>query len=529
MVGLIKAKSVPSLLETLFQKNYFSYVDLAFAEKFSVDEDEKALLAYLFLASRKGHLTIHVGETLSPDPTSFLEDDTELCGLIASIKRAVLKAPQIVQRGSFYYLKSNFENEQKFLTLIHDLRSQKPEILIDIQNEISGLPLLPLQKKAVIHAVENSFTVLVGGPGTGKTYTAAHFLAHFWKCLSNEKKAHFEVAIAAPTGKAASHLQMGLKKILKDETLFSHLESSTLHSLLGIRQERDLFQEAPKFLTHDLVIVDESSMIDVKVMLQLLSSMKKGARLLLIGDPYQLPPVEAGSLFADLCDVVDPIELQECMRSELHEIITLASKIKNESPNQVIEYMKETDVLIECSEESLLKLVEEKFYIPKNDDYTHFLKFRMLSPLRKGCFGVDTFNQLCFKRLKEKSKGKFVAPILLTESDYKNELFNGETGLLIFNQDGKPNHAVFGSREIAFKDLPRFEYAYLLSVHKSQGSEFDEVLLLMPEGASHFGKELFYTAVTRAKKKIQVVGKLPVLQACLQKNSRRFSSITHLI
>lgn len=486
----------------------FEAIDRAFAEKYGGSEEEKVLLATLFFVSRKGHLALRVGEKVEPDLEGLLGWNEEQ--LLPILRAAVVTCKEVVvQEGEFFFLKHAFEMQKKMLQLVKEKEAEKPQLEgVDFQVPLS---LLEEQRDFLHHAKEKSLTLLVGGPGTGKTYTAAHFLDCFWNSLSPKERSNLEVALVAPTGKAAAHFVQSVQKVVQEESFFEHVEVGTLHALLDVRRDSDLMPSLQRPLSHDLVLVDEASMIDAPLMIRLFSSMKKGARLILIGDPYQLPPVEVGTLFADLCDLLNPILLQRCMRSELQAIVTLAEKMRLSSPVEVIAFLEKEKMLLDASLEELVFLALQG-------------ECSLLSPFRQGPFGVEQFNALCFNTMKAKQK-PFCAPIILTENAEKQELYNGQMGKIFFSTSGKVERVSIQDREVACSDLPRYEFAYLLSVHKAQGSEFDHVILLVPQGSECFGKELFYTAVTRAKKSVQIVGKKEVIEKALLRPSRRYSAL----
>ncbi len=201
-------------------------------------------------------------------------------------------------------------------------------------------------------------------------------------------------------------------------------------------------------------------------------------------------------------------------------------------------------MLSEKSDAGLSRLTIDHFNIVEHVDYPWkydeqnpkelleaFQRFRILTPLRKGPYGVETLNRTLVRHYLSKTDQWFVAPIMLVNNDYRLELWNGEVGILVRRksehiQEG--DFAIFPKRgKVPALLLPKYEYAYCLSVHKSQGSEFDHVLLLMPEGSEVFGRELLYTAATRARKKLEVWGSDEVLEKTINTQSHRLSGISH--
>jgi exodeoxyribonuclease V alpha subunit len=279
----------------------------------------------------------------------------------------------------------------------------------------------------------------------------------------------------------------------------------------------------------------------------------------MLGDPHQLPPVESGLFFGDLVNLAEgPLKdqvtmLSKCMRAELDAIVNLAATINSGSWEQFNSIAAEGDVGCKFYDPALPSYEIQKRLIDASlprypccsdadpaELLTLFNDFKLLTPLRKGPFGVDALNGLIKEAASRKlPKGApLIAPILIASNDYRLELYNGETGVLI-KQDArdekirKGDIALFPSndpnddtlRSIPALLLPRFEYAYAMSIYKSQGSEFNEVLIFLPDGASHLGRDILYTAATRAKKKLQILSTEAALKATIEKQSQRFSCI----
>ncbi len=418
-------------------------VDHYFGRHFS--KTHALFLAYLLHATRQGHLCVYVDEEkLYP---SLGEIDSELIAQAKSLP----DLPIVVRHENRWYLKRSFDAEQTFQNHVIRLRDQKVDC-IDFQKD----PSLNFEQGAAIeHAFSHALTLVCGGPGTGKTYTAATLIRHF----------PGSVLVAAPTGKAAANLRAALP----DCTV------KTLHALLYSK------------LDAELIVIDEGSMIDAEMMAKLFAAIPEGARLVIFGDPNQLPPVEAGSLFTDLAQE-GSIVLTKCLRAELQEIIDLCEAVKRA---EMIPYKP-------------LPSVEELVTLIRGSSAT------ILTPLRRGLYGAQYLNQL----VHQKDEG---APIMITANDTKIDLYNGDVGTL------HGDEAHFGQRRVPRYLLPPYTYAYVLSVHKSQGSEYEDVIVLLPEGSERFGKEMLYTAVTRAKKRVTLYAAEGVLEKVLLTQMKRLS------
>lgn len=425
-------------------------------------------LVKMFDASQEGHLCVEMDVPKLPD--SLLTYVTQ--------RSELPQTPLCAYQGKVYFQK-NFVFESTFVHHYARISSSTPVYHMEI-TELDGLQ--PEQQTALLAAAKSSLTLITGGPGTGKTYTASRLI----KAIQG----HPKIILAAPTGKAASHLQKTLGLDVPAKTLHAWLSKSSL-------------------LEADLIVVDEASMIDVQMMARLFAAVPSGARLVLLGDKYQLPPVESGGVFADLCAFhPNTVELKTCLRTDLKEIIDLAVSVK--AGDNILEHSNR------LVGDPLHYLMQE---ISKDPN------FRVLSPLRHGPFGVETLNALIYKTLPFGP-----IPIIITANDYKLELFNGETGVLHRQSKEGPlkvgDYALFANgRRVPALLLPRYEYAYCMSVHKSQGSEFERVFLLLPDGAEKFGREVLYTGITRAKKELRFWGKDEIILQILQKECRRLSGV----
>ncbi len=376
--------------------------------------------------------------------------------------------------GDLYYLQRNWVLEGEvvrgFLGLMGDVKQIDLE---DVGKLNEG------QVRVVQMGLSESVLCLTGGPGTGKSYVIGEIVRRFGG----------KVCVCAPTGKAVALLREKLE-----------CEVGTLHGVLGIRGGKDVLFGG-KELDAGMVIVDECSMIDVGLWAALLRCVRKGTRLILVGDHDQLPPVEAGTVFGELCGYMKErgrgyVHLDESMRSDRKDILEMAEAVKL---GKMIRYGK------------LERKVEEW----KKGGY------RILSCLRRGPFGVEAINELMWE------EGEI--PIMITRTDKRMELSNGEMGKLIKRNKGralgKDDVAVFGKRRFPAVLLPEFEPAYCLSVHKSQGSEFDRVVLLVPQGAEVFGREVLYTGITRAREEIVVLGDEGIIEECLKGTAVKMSGI----
>jgi exodeoxyribonuclease V alpha subunit len=542
-------------IEELIELEVFSSIDLYFAKTFlknSSPETQRSnmfLFCYLLAAARHGHLCLHIlPEGIFPSPY-FLTANTEIKEEIErNILLGVLALPQdlcqeagfspllkpICRYQDFIYLQKNWILETKFL--FHLKRIASGTLRLPAASSFTFHPLLSeQQKKAAFLALSSPVCFISGGPGTGKTFTAAEMVKAFLSSLSEDQKKTVLIKIAAPTGKAASHLE---KKILGAIDPSIQVECRTLHSLLQIKSKQSSRGKSPALFA-DLLLIDEASMLDAKLFAKLLESLQEGGRLVFMGDKNQLPPVESGALFADLVDIAEKIFLpgvilNECLRVEKKELIDFANSIIQGETEKVL-----SSSFVQCYVSSGIHQIREmiwqrcqKFFSSESEDTN---QFRILSCIRKGPLGVDQLNEMILQRFLEGKKDDdlFSVPILIKENSEAMQLMNGDVGYLVAKVSSfkkkrfkGSDQAFFSSRIFSALLLPSFEWGYCLSVHKSQGSEYESVIALVPKGSEGFGKEVLYTAVTRAKKQLLLLGEESTISALLSKSSRKASGIS---
>ncbi|MEP6595352.1 MAG: exodeoxyribonuclease V subunit alpha [Ginsengibacter sp.] len=567
-----------------------------FAEYFQSEN----LKPYLYLLSKKlseGHICVDVDKIDKEELASVGYDNIinkkklqkePLVSEGKEIKPIVLFKDRLYLQRYFKYetiildkVKELVENEQlgteskmselkKHVHLIKDLFKSSGQDT-DKKGEAINWPLV-----AAITTVLNNFTIITGPPGTGKTTTVAKILA----ILYNINPA-LKVALAAPTGKAAARMAESLKNATPDATdmvksKFISLEPYTIHRLLGTIKNSHYFKhDSENTLNYDVVIADESSMIDVALFAKLLDAIATKTKVILLGDKDQLASVEAGSLFGDLCLAQKKLNSFSKVRAQLiNGFITDSSQqinsdhIDNSSAHPLFEHVIElkrshrfSDVagigkfskaIIESNEPAIKdfflnrdeqvtidttwngELFEEfisgyEEFITENDIATALQKLnklRVLCVVREGGHGLYAINKKIEKYLQKNKlirlTGEFYEhrPVMLTNNNYELQLFNGDIGIIRPDEKGDLK-AWFESAKGELKSIStgyisNAETVYAMTIHKSQGSEFDEVLVSLPESENIaiLTRELLYTAVTRAKRKVIVQGsEIIILQA----------------
>jgi exodeoxyribonuclease V alpha subunit len=581
------------LLKCFLSQNRISYLDYLLVSKLladysEIEESAACLICHLVLAAKRGHLCIQIDyNRIIPSPRDLWQQEESLPLSIKEenlLIELILKGTKTIPEAliaevndystqnfpftplcrykHLIYLQRHWVFESLFIHHFNRLKSVHPILQVNeekIKNSASLLcekgVLFKEQCEAVLNGCFHPVSLITGGPGTGKTYTASYFIRIFWESLSIEERKKCKILLAAPTGKAAANLQKSLGKVMSELDGFPSGSAKTLHALL---------KGSPR-LFGDIILVDESSMIDIKMMASLLESIVNGSRLVLLGDPYQLPSVEAGSVFYDLIRIqsishsqIPCSHLKICLRAEVKSIIEFAQIVKEGKADEAIQILQQQSQLGICYEpipiqkkeihSFLLNQFKPLFpsYVPKEMPFHELLKLfnqvRLLSPMRNGLLGVDFVNELLWQHFNaiSETEGWIAFPIMIVINDYRQDLFNGETGVLMRKLPLKSmgssslsiqDYALFPCREgkeesirkIPAILLPKYEYAYCLSVHKSQGSEFDQVILIMPEGSEVFGREVFYTAITRAKKQLRIYGSESVIHQTILKEGSRLS------
>jgi exodeoxyribonuclease V alpha subunit len=466
----------------------------------------RLFLRRLMAHSRKGHLCLKSPEPIRADQ-------------IAEGSNPIPTAPVIHENGR-YYLQRNWVLETTILNHIQRLLSARPALRVDTSSLALPPQLNERQADVVRHALGHSLTIVTGGPGTGKTFTAGHVI----KILAQLRPAAacLRVKIAAPTGKAADRLAQTVGAMDQLE-----IESLTLHRLLSLQPGRNRLFEKRSILA-DLIVVDEASMIDASLFAHLLAAVSMGSRLILLGDADQLPPINGGGVFADLAEGI-AIHLDQCHRTKEENIQNIYEAARIGDVNALYTILEPLpNNIIEWAEPMLGPLIfDGRPSIPELFD--RFDRLRLISPLRKGQFGVDAINAAILRRQQQKLSFDqwWAAPIILTNNDSSLQLYNGSPGIVVGRYRG--GTIPYGNEETILGDgrvfllnqLPGYEFAFALSIHKSQGSEYEEVVCCLPHGSEEFAREALYTAVTRAKRLVRLAGDRDVLDSMLGARSRQ--------
>ena len=475
--------------------------------------------------------------------------------------------------GSTLYLDRYWREEREVAA---DLRtfSDGPPAAVDeavltdgLARLFAGEPDDSRQRLAAATAVLRRFAVVAGGPGTGKTTTVARIVALLAEQAAATGDPPPLVALAAPTGKAAARLEEAVhaEAAVLDvddavRTQLLDLHASTLHRLLGWRpgSHSRFRHHRTNRLPHDVVIVDETSMVSLSLMARLVESVRPDARLVLVGDPGQLTSIEAGAV---LGDIVGPATGKGIVvLDRVHRfgggIALLAEAIRRGDPDEVMAVLatQPTDVLwipVDASDpeadRALAAVRTEAIAAGRaviqaaragaaHDAIAALGAFRILCAHRRGAQGVAAWTARIEGWLAAAIPGfdpdgpAYVGrPLLVTENDYELRLYNGDTGVVV-QTDRHRVSAAFerGGELLVFTPtrLGAIETAFAMTIHKSQGSQFDTAVVLLPaQGSRILTRELLYTAATRAQTRLVIVGTEATLRAAVSMPAARASGL----
>ncbi len=473
----------------------------------SMTPELEKILVDLVASAKEGHLC-HRIEDVSALPIALYGEGKPL-----------------ILQGNRLYLQRNWALETLILEKVSALLARTPNESADRFREalVKQENLQESQRKALAAGFEKMFALFTGGPGTGKTFSAGCFI----RLLAASRDKPLKVALAAPTGKAAAHLESALRGQGPLERI--KYESTTLHRLLKLQPGMQRLR-SQWTIDADLVIVDEASMLDAALLLHLLNAIGPNTRLLLLGDPEQLPPIEGGALFAELADLFGQ-KLDCSLRMGIGGLFDFSRAIRNgkvereESESVHWLGMKDPKEWVDW----FIQRLPNPIFSSKPATIEEQKSFRILCALRQGPLGSDALNRELLAYFERKlTKGLWLmVPIMIAQNDSKQQLYNGTTGVLVREAFQRKAFAYFeGGREIPESGLPRYEIAFCLSVHKSQGSEYEEVALLFPPGSESFGREALYTGATRAKKRVNIAIEDATLESLLKITSKKRSGFT---
>jgi exodeoxyribonuclease V alpha subunit len=522
------------------------------------EEDEAVVLAAALAVRgpRLGHVFVDVGE-IRDTVTVDTDEPVDLTALpwpdagdwherlAASPLVAVGEEPgdprPLRLVGSALYLDRYWREERQVAA---DLLALAGDVSAGVPDERLARLFEPgRQRDAAETALRRRFAVIAGGPGTGKTTTVARTLA-----LILEQGDPL-IALAAPTGKAAARLTEAVHdeaaKLEVDERVRARLlglEATTLHRLLGWRPDsRSRFRhDRGNRLPHDVVVVDEASMVPLSRMARLVEAVRADARLILVGDPGQLTSIEAGAVLGDIVAASEGIVTLERVHRFGGAIAAVADAIRRGDGDATVEALGgvtwTTDP--EAVREGAVACFRAVADAAREGDGRRAIEalggFRILCAHRRGPHGVTGWTARVESWLAQAglaADGDWYAgrPLLVTENDYGLGLYNGDTGVVIAAADDRLAAVFERRRELAEFSPTRLgavDTVYAMTVHKSQGSQFDTAAVLLPDaGSPMLTRELLYTAVTRARERLILVGDEAAVRAAVARPVARASGL----
>ncbi len=536
--------------------------DIAAKAGIRTDSDfrvRSGILYTLLQASGEGH-TFLPQEELTAKTSELLGIDKDIIEknyMDLSIDRKIIMKQSGEQTqiysASFYYMEANTATMLRELDIAYDVADAEIEQRIHNIEKQTGMQLDEHQVQAVKEAVRNGLLIITGGPGTGKTTTINTIIRYF-------EMEGMDIFLAAPTGRAA--------KRMSETTGF---EARTIHRMLelngGMEGSAGFERNETNPLETDLVIIDEMSMVDITLMNSLLKAIAPGTRLILVGDENQLPSVGPGNVLRDIirsrCFPV--VELTKIFRQASEsDIVVNAHKINKGEQVQINNKSRDffflkrydADIIIRV----VIALIQEK--LPRYVDAKPF-EIQVLTPMRKGLLGVERLNQILQRYLNPPEDGKSERAVgdrlfrtgdkvMQIRNNYQMEweirgrygvviekgvgVFNGDTGILReINEFAETAEVEFEDGRFAmysFKQLEELELAYAITIHKSQGSEYPAVILPLLSGPQMLlNRNLLYTAVTRARKCVTVVGNEETFVEMIrnEKQQKRYSALDERI
>ncbi|MCX5855819.1 MAG: exodeoxyribonuclease V subunit alpha [Deltaproteobacteria bacterium] len=603
-------------IDNLYERQFLSELDYRFARfigRLDGTNDALLLLAASLVSRYRGdgHICIDLAE-LSGKPIELGESGPRTCPPLKDWLKALEKSPVVgspgdvkplILDGARLYLFRYWDYETGLAHALKNMTNARIETFDEpkLKNCVDRIfprtnddekKEMDWQKVAAFSSLRNRLCVISGGPGTGKTFTVAKILALLVEQSGNDT---LNIALTAPTGKAAARLQEAIKEAKATLNCSDAVkaaipeEASTLHRLLKTIPYSPYFRfNVDNPLPYDVVVIDEASMVDLALFSKLTQALRPQSRLILLGDKDQLASVEAGSVLGDICDTGNVHRFSQafidvCRRVTGENFTENHSGPTSESISDCIVQFTRSYRFHETSgihavsravnageDDNTLDLIKKGTYgdihwrnLPRPNELLryledwitgrydvylkaadplkaldHFSRSRILTALREGPYGVHNLNFMIERIMHKKGLieriGRWYSgrPVMITRNDYNLRLFNGDIGIAM-ETDGRDGElrVFFPGTEGPLRSfpplrLPDHETVYAMTVHKSQGSEFDEVLFITPDRDTQvMTRELIYTAVTRAKKKIQVWGKEDVFLTAIQRRIHRSSGL----
>ncbi len=491
---------------------------------------------------------------------------------MVAIGEAAVTARPFRLVGSRLYLDRYWRDERRVAAQLLERVGGAWAAAADIEPALARLfpEVSDAARTAARCAASSRLVVITGGPGTGKTTAVAKIAALLCEQARSAGRPWPLIALGAPTGKAADRLKESIREQVSEfattgdiRTHLGGLETSTLHRLLGSRpRTRTRFvhdREHP--LPHDVVVVDEASMLSLSLMARLLDALRADARLVLVGDPGQLASVEAGTVLGDVVGAsgspsVGPMSGHVVLLRRVHRfgeaIARLADAIRDGRPDDAVAALRGGDAAIAWIDPARdpdalgvlrddaiawgMRLVQAARRGDAVAALAALSRFRVLCAHRRGRYGVSDWTAVIERWLAERIPGFRAGapwyvgrPVMVTANDYALGLFNGDTGVVVADDDGRPEVAFARGASVIRVGPARLadtQTVHAMTIHKSQGSQYATAVVVVPDRSSPLlTRELLYTGVTRAETRVIVIGSEDAIRAAVARPIARASGL----
>jgi exodeoxyribonuclease V alpha subunit len=502
-----------------------------FAQKLGLSETAPArrmaaIEHVLTLASEAGHTALPQGRVLQQAAELLGQESHEQAEAIESAVSAGLVVRTGLEDGDYLQLAALAQAELDAASSLRRLaRGTPPWAGMDAASALEraqaalGMALSPSQEEAIHAVLRTRLLVVTGGPGTGKTTLVRAVLAAL-------EAAHIRVGLCAPTGRAARRLGESTER-----------EARTIHRLLEAGVDRAFRRCRERRLDHDLIVCDETSMVDVQLLAALLDALPEHAALILVGDADQLPSVGPGQILADIIasDTVPVIRLTEIFRQAAASAIVRNAHAINQGRLPSFEPGEDGErdfygIKVRNPEDALARLVElVAGRIPQRFGLDPLGDIQVLTPTNRGPLGTQALNMALAPRLNPAPRTPFPRnetglavgdKVMQIENDYERDVYNGDIGrVLAIDPERRALKVLMDGREVAYEglQLDQLVPAFAITVHKAQGSEYPAIVLaLMRQQGRMLQRRLLYTAITRAKRLVVILAEAEALERAVR-------------